>query len=41
MLKENFEQTDHSILPEKKIGVTAIVATIRSGPELIPRANKN
>ena len=32
---------DHAILPERKIGVTAIVTTIRSGPELRPQANKD
>ena len=43
MLKDTLEQTDHTILQERKIGVTAVVATIRSGPELRPKveANKN
>ena len=40
MLTNNFEQVNHYILSEK-IGVTAIVATIMSGPELRPQANKN
>jgi hypothetical protein len=34
-LNDNLEQTNHTTLPERKaIGVTAILATIRSGPEL-------
>ena len=41
MLTGNSEQTNHTILPERKIGVTAIVATIRSGPELRPQENRN
>ena len=43
MLNATLEQKDHTILPERKIGVKAIVATIRSGPELRPKvkANKN
>ena len=43
-LNDNLEQTNHTTLPERKaIGVTAIVATVRSGPELRPKvqANKN
>ena len=42
MLNDNLEQTSHNILPERKsIGVTAIVATIRSGPELRPKVKAN
>ena len=43
ILKYTLKQTNHTILPERKIGVTAVVATIRSGPELRPKvqANKN
>jgi hypothetical protein len=43
-LNDNLEQTNHTTLQDRKaIGVTAIVATIRSGPELRPKvqANKN
>ena len=43
-LNDNLEQTNHTTLPDRKaIGVTAIVATVRSGPELRPKvqANKN
>ena len=43
-LNDNLEQTNHtSTLPKRKIGVTAIVARIRSGPELRTKvqANKN
>ena len=40
-LNNNFKQTNHTILPERKIGVTAIVATVRSGPELRPKAKAN
>ena len=36
-LNDNLEQTNHTILPKRKIGVTAIVARIRSGPELRPK----
>ena len=39
MLTRNLEQVNHYILSEK-IGVMAIVAIIRSGPELRPHANK-
>ena len=43
-LNDNLEQKNHTTLPDRKaIGVTAIVATVRSGPELRPKveANKN
>jgi hypothetical protein len=43
-LNDNLEQTNHTTLPYRKaIGVTAIVATVRSGPELRAKvqANKN
>ena len=40
-LNDNLEQTNHTILPERKaIGVTAILAIIRSGPELRPKVLK-
>ena len=40
MLSSTLEQKIHYPLNEKK-GVTAIVATVRSGPELRPKAKKN
>ena len=40
MLSSTLEQTTQSLLNEKK-GVMAIVATVRSGPELRPQAKKN
>ena len=42
MLNDNLEQPNHTTLPDKKaIGVTAIVATVRSGPELRPKVQAN
>ena len=40
-LNYNLEQINHNILPERKIGVMAIVTTTRSGPELRPKAKAN
>ena len=40
MLSSTLEQTNQSLLNEKK-GVTAILATVRSGPELRPQAKKH
>jgi hypothetical protein len=40
MLSRILEQTNQSLLKEKK-GVTAILATVRSGPELRPQAKIN
>ena len=40
MLSSTLKQTTQSLLNEKK-GVTSILATVRSGPELRPQAKKN
>ena len=40
-LNNNLKQANHTSLPKRKLGVTAIVARIRSGPEVRPKVKAN